>query len=482
MVARSGRAAAMFCHIGFLYLRWYVWRRVRGRDAAAALLERTHQRCAVIAREHFIAFEGVYIKVGQVISMMVGFLPDAYLNELEGLQDSVPAQPFEAIRRRVETEFGRPIGEAYSEFAREPVASASLGQVHMADLADGTPVAVKVQYPGIERIVTTDLFMLRVVMHVIGWIVPGFDAERIWHDISETIRMELVYRNEGRNAERIAAKFTDNPRVDFPAIIWDHTTDKVLTMQRMSGMKISDVDAITAAGIVPRDVIEILVNAYFKQLLVDGLYHADPHAGNFFVNPVDEDGVVKPRITFLDFGAVAEFPDEFRQGMKQVVHGYMIQDNSQIIAGMRTMGFEAAGGDERVFETAVRYYVDKLLHLNVEDFTQIDLTEFDLWTNLEDMQLSFRELARAFEVPRNWFYVERTLALLLGLCARLDPSVDAFLYGFPYAAQVVFDADPKLVSLWSGFAAPQAKTDPEDVAIDIPAAVADTAAAESESG
>ncbi|MFN8103993.1 MAG: AarF/UbiB family protein [Acidimicrobiia bacterium] len=452
MARRSIRAGWMFVGILAAYLVYLGWRRVVGREAAKSLSERTHRRGARRLHRGILRLEGVYIKIGQVLSMMTSFLPDAYLEELEGLQDSVPPRPFDAIAARVEAELGAPITTSFPRFEQRPVASASLGQVHFAAIADGTPVAVKVQYPGVERIVATDLAMIRLVVKVIGWFLEGLRSDRIYDDLSSTIRAELVYTNEGANAEAIAANFSDDDHVRFPAIVWDHTTDRVLTMERMEGRKITDVAGLRDDGIEPRDVIEKLVQSYFKQLLVDRLYHADPHPGNFFVTRhVD----AKPVITFLDFGAVAEFPDEFAEGMRTVVFGYMTRDDAKVIEGIKAMGFASIGGDEAVFETAVRHYLDKLLNLRIEDFSDIDLREFDVWRNLDEMELSFRDLTRSFEVPRHWFYVERTLALLLGLCARLDPKVDAFVYGFPYAVEFVFGSDSKLAALWGTTSAPR---------------------------
>ncbi len=468
MARRSVRAGFMFFTILADYLAYIVLRRVAGRTIGKARmeawLERTHVRCARRLHRGILRLEGVYVKIGQVISMMTSFLPDAYLKELEGLQDAVPPRPYERIKQRVEKELGGPIGRSYDTFAAEPVASASLGQVHFATLAGGEPAAVKVQYPGVERIVDTDLAMIRLVVRVIGFFLKGLHYERVYEDLSETVRGELVYTNEARNAERIAANFTDDDHVLFPGIVWDHTTDRVLTMERMAGRKITDVAGLRADGVEPRDVIEKLVNSYFKQLLVDRLYHADPHPGNFFVQRGED---AKPVITFLDFGAVAEFPDEFAEGMRTVVFGYMTQNDAKVIEGMRAMGFASAGGDEAIFEAAVRHYLDKLLHLRVEDFSNMDLSEFDVWRNLEQMEVSFRDLTRAFEVPRHWFYVERTLALLLGLCARLDPKVDAFLYGFPYAVEFVFGGNADLAAVW-GTASQPRTADPAPTASGAP--------------
>lgn len=459
MARRSVRAGWMFAGILAVYLVYLGLRQVAGRERMQPWLERTHRRGARRLHRGILRLEGVYVKIGQVLSMMTSFLPDAYLEELEGLQDSVPPRPFDAIRARVEAELGTPIATSFARFDESPVASASLGQVHLAELAGGRPVAVKVQYPGVERIVATDLAMIRIVVRVIGYFLEGLRSDRIYDDLADTIRAELVYTNEGANAEAIAANFADDDHVRFPAIVWDRTTDRVLTMERMDGRKITDVAGLRADGIEPRDVIEKLVQSYFKQLLVDRLYHADPHPGNFFVTRHAD---AKPVITFLDFGAVAEFPDEFAEGMRTVVFGYMTRDDAKVIEGIRAMGFASLGGDEAVFETAVRHYLDKLLNLEVEDFSNLDLREFDVWRNLDEMELSFRDLTRSFEVPRHWFYVERTLALLLGLCARLDPKVDAFLYGFPYAVEFVFGSDSKLAALWGTTNAPRGLTAPDE--------------------
>jgi ubiquinone biosynthesis protein len=448
---RSGRAVMMFSRILALYLAFLGVRRLVGRKRAKRIETWVHTRGARILHKGFLSLEGVYIKLGQFMSMLTGLLPDQYLDELQALQDAVPPRPYEAIKARIESELSKPIGEIFSEFDEEATASASLGQVHLGRLIDGREVAVKVQYPGIERVVRTDLGVVRLVARVVDLFLPELHYQNVYEDLKKTITRELDYENEGRNAEAIAKNFEDNPHIEFPSIYWEYTTSKVLCMERKRGIKILDVEAIEESGIRPIDVIEVLVQAYFKQLLVDGFYHADPHPGNFFVRKAP-DG--RPTIVFLDFGAVAEFPTEFKEGMRTVVYGYMLRDDKRVIEGMRQMGFEASGADEEVFEKAVRHYMDKLLHFAPEDFSQLDLREFDIRKNLEEMEVSFRELARAFQVPRNWFYVERTLTLLLGLCARLDPKVDAFLYGFPYAVEFVFGGDAKLAEIWGNLQDP----------------------------
>lgn len=442
---RATRAVLMFLRLLVLYLAFLGVRKVLGQKRTESLEHAVHRAGARTLHNGILRLEGVYIKLGQFMSMLTGFLPDEYLDELQALQDAVPPRPYSAVEERLRAEYGVSPMEVFELLEGTPVASASIGQVHLGVLKDGREVAVKVQYPGIERIVRTDLAVVRLVARVVDRLLPELQYMNVYDDLRTTVLRELDYLNEGKNAEAIARNFENDPRVEFPRIYWEHTTSKVLCMERKRGIKILDVEALEAAGIRPLDVIEVLVQAYFKQLLVDGFYHADPHPGNFFVRK-GRDG--KPIVVFLDFGAVAQFPAEFRDGMRTVVYGYMLRDDSKVIEGMRRMGFEAAGADEAVFEKAVRHYMDKLLHFAPEDFSKLDLSEFDLRKNLEEMQVSFRELARAFRVPRNWFYVERTLTLLLGLCARLDPKVDAFLYGFPYAVEFVFGGDVKLASIW----------------------------------
>jgi ubiquinone biosynthesis protein len=453
--ARMGRrsllALSMFTRILVLYVGLIVARRFVGRRRTERFEHLVHRLGARILHKGILRLEGVYIKLGQFMSMLTGLLPDEYLDELQALQDAVPPRPYASIEERLRAEYGKRVEEIFEHLEPTPVASASIDQVHLGILRDSREVAVKVQYPGIERVVRTDLAIVRLVARVVDWFLPELQYMNVYEDLRSTVLRELDYLNEGRNAETIAKNFEGNEQVEFPAIYWDYTTPKVLCMERKRGIKILDVEAIKEAGIRPIDVIEVLVQAYFKQLLVDGIYHADPHPGNFFVRKLD-DG--RPVIVFLDFGAVAEFPQEFRDGMRTVVYGYMTRDDAKVIEGMRRMGFEAAGADEQLFERAVRHYMDKLLHFAPQDFSKLDLSEFDLRKNLEEMQVSFRELARTFRVPRNWFYVERTLTLLLGLCARLDPKVDAFLYGFPYAVEFVFGGDSKLAAIWGNLKDP----------------------------
>lgn len=440
VLSRIVRAAVLFLGIAFEYALLALRRRLVGPERAERAAARVHRRCALRLRRGALRLAGVYIKVGQAVSMMTSFLPPVYVEELETLQDAVPPHPFEQIRATLEAELAAPVEEVFTAFDESPIASASFGQVHLARLrnGDGTDVAVKVQYPGLDRIVRADLWVVRQVLRVLEWFFPHSHYERLHHDLDQLLHRELDYEREGRNAETLAANFAGEDVVAFPAIHWKTTTTRVLTMERMQGVKITDVAGIRALGLDPAEVVRILVDGYLKQLLVDRTFHADPHPGNFLVRRRDAGG---PCVVFLDFGAVETIGPELATGMRHVVRGYMAKDATLVVEGIRTMGFRSAAGSDDVFDTAVRYYFEKVLDLDVKDYSRIDLSQFRILENLEEMRLSLRELTRVFQIPLSWFYVERTLLLLLELCALLAPTVNILEIGFPYLVRFVFSAD-----------------------------------------
>src|SRR4030043_1168355 len=292
-------------------------------------------------RSMAVQMGGVLIKVGQFLSARVGVLPEVVTTELAGLQDEVPSERFDDIQAVIETEFGTPLLDKYTEFDPTPLAAASLGQAILAKLrltneqaqkfdavdltSDGNqtidyPVVVKIQRPGIEKIIATDLAAIRTVG---GWIkryppinkrvnIPGLIAE-----FSRTLYEEIDYLAEGRNAETFAINFNDHSGVLVPKVIWSHTTKRVLTLQDVRGIKITDYDEITRAGINRADVAARLLDTYMKQIFEDGFFHADPHPGNLFVLPIgsEEDSGKQWKLVFVDFGMVGKVPESARRGL-----------------------------------------------------------------------------------------------------------------------------------------------------------------------
>jgi predicted unusual protein kinase regulating ubiquinone biosynthesis (AarF/ABC1/UbiB family) len=271
---------------------------------------------------------GLMIKLGQFFSTRVDLLPQAVTQELAGLQDEVQPVDFAELRREAEAEFGRPLEEIYESLDETPLAAASLGQVHCGRLAApaGRPpgahpqtVAVKIQRPGIEELVDTDLRALRRVIDIIKSLTDWekfADFDAIQREFSTIVHEELDYIHEGHNAETIAANLAGNQDVIIPRIFWEHTTRRVLTMEFEEGMKITDYEGLARAGVNQHSLAIMLLRIYIKQILVDGFFHADPHPGNLFVTPAG-------RIILIDFGMVGVISGKLREspGASHPGHG-----------------------------------------------------------------------------------------------------------------------------------------------------------------
>jgi len=256
------------------------------------------RKMAVGFRAMAIEMGGVMIKLGQFLSTRADVLPYEITSELTDLQDEVPAEPFESIRQIVEREYGTTIPEKFRQFAKQPLAAASLGQAHRAILHEEDAqkigfenVVVKVQRPDIDQIIETDLAALK---RVAGWVQKyrpisrRADIPALFREFAKTLYEEIDYQAEAQNAEAFAENFCERPGVCVPRIVWSHCTGRILVLEDVSAIKITDYDDITAAGIDRGEVAQRLIETYLQQIFVDGFFHADPHPGNLFVCPVPE--------------------------------------------------------------------------------------------------------------------------------------------------------------------------------------------------
>ena len=267
---------------------------------------------------------GLVIKAGQFASSRLDVLPKAITDELEALQDEVAPESFDLILRQLEGELGMPLEVAFSSIDETPLAAASLGQVYRAELSNSLAedfgrqsVVVKVLRPGIEAIVEVDLRALRKVgqwLSRIRLVSRRTDAPAIVEEFAKVSLDEIDYFQEASNLERFAANFADDPRVGTPEVIWERTSRRVLTLEDVTAIKISDVDGLNSAGISPSAVAAELARITFEQIFTFGFFHADPHPGNIFISKavaaVDSEPTFK--ITFIDFGMMGEIRDEMR--------------------------------------------------------------------------------------------------------------------------------------------------------------------------
>jgi ubiquinone biosynthesis protein len=424
------------------YLSVRLQARFRSASAIQRILARKHVRNARRIERAIIQLQGLFIKVGQLISIMTNFLPPEFREQLEGLQDQVPPRPYPDIERRIREEFdGKSPDELFASFERTPVASASIGQVHLARLRDGDKVAVKVQYPDIESIVRSDLATLRRIFSIVGHFVRYDGLDEVYREIRAMIVAELDFRAEAENASRIAANFARRREVAFPQPIAGLCTARVLTTRFEEGCKVSDLAGLERAGIDRKRLAQQVVELYCQQIFTDGMYHADPHPGNLLVRQQpDGSGLC---VVFLDFGAVAEISPEMRMGIAELIQGGLAGDTSRIVRAMKQMGFIARGADDRVFDRVVEYFHSRFQEeISLESFNLRDI-KFDPQKSLENladlrrMDISLRELTSSFHVPKEWILLERTLLLLVGLCTVLDPAMNPMTVIRPYLERFV---------------------------------------------
>lgn len=424
----------------FRVIASYLWLSFKGRLWGKAYKDQhladVHRRNAKRVESTILVLQGVFIKVGQLLSILANFLPEEFRSELEGLQDQVPPRPYAEIARRIEQDLGKKVSELYAEFDEEPIASASLGQVHKARTKDGRLVAVKVQHHDIDRIVKLDLRTIRRILGIVQWFVPIQGLDGYYHQIKELLGQELDFVREADSVERIAKNFEKDPRVRFPVPVRELSTRRVLTSTFVEGVKVGDVARIDAMGIDRKDLANRLVRAYCQMIFVDGVYHADPHPGNLMV---DGDG----NLVLLDFGATAELSQAMREGIPEFLEGVIRRDTDRLVKAMRKMGFLSRTSDEAMSEKIIEYFHRrfqeevKLESLNLKDIKIDPQRGLENLLDLRKMNVGLKELSGVFHIPKDWVLLERTILLVYGSCSQIDPELNPMAIIKPYLHEFV---------------------------------------------
>lgn len=315
--------------------------------------------------------QGLLIKTGQLLGTRPDVLPQAYVDVLSRLHDEVPPEPFDVIRAHVERELGRTLEEVFSEFEERPVASASLAQVHRAVLHDGRVCAVKVQYPGIEKIVDIDLDNLSFFIGVLNKLDRSMDYRFVAAEMRQTIPKELDFINEGHNAERVAKDFADVEDVVVPKIYWDYTSRRVLTMEFIDGVKVTDTAGLERLGIEKSDVAKILVHTFAEMIVRNGFFHADPHPGNLMALP-------GPKLVLLDFGQAKDLGPEFRDTLVRFTKTLLSGDMKAMGEAFRELGFRTKKDDAEGYEQLGDAYIGQVarrMHETGEGYAKIEQFE-----------------------------------------------------------------------------------------------------------
>jgi len=409
---------------------------------------RTKRMRSFAQRFHVLAVElgGLMIKVGQFLSSRLDVLPPEITKELEGLQDEVPPVPFPAIRALAEAELGAPLGQVFASVEEVPIAAASLGQAHRAQLLPANAadaglhsVVVKVQRPGIEAIVDVDLAALRKVG---GWlshvrlVSARADIPALVEEFAQTSFEEIDYLHEAANAERFAADFADDNRVDVPAVAWEWSTRRVLVLEDVTAIKITDAVALRAAGIDPAQVAPAFAAVMFDQLFSNGFFHADPHPGNIFVTPVTEPSAGHPwKLTFIDFGMMGEVPPGTRRGLRKLLIAAASRDGKGLVSAISDVGVLVPSADRTELERAMTQLFARFGGMGFAELREVNQREF------LEFAVEFGDLVRSlpFQLPENFLLIIRAMSLTSGVCSSLDERFNLWDSVEPYAARLLRD-------------------------------------------
>ncbi|MEH2380998.1 MAG: AarF/ABC1/UbiB kinase family protein [Nostoc sp.] len=398
---------------GFIFrLKWDEW-----QDQ----VEQNKGKRAIQLRELLTGLGPTFIKVGQALSTRPDLIRKDFLEELIKLQDQLPPFDNAIAYQIIETELDRPIHESFSELSPNPVAAASLGQVYRGRLVSGEEVAVKVQRPNLHPVITRDLYLMRWAA---GWLAPwlplnlGNNLTLIVDEFGTKLFEEIDYINEGRNAEKFASNFRNDPQVKVPGIYWRYTNTHVLTLEWINGFKLTDTKRIREAGLDPEAIIEIGVTSGLQQLLEHGFFHADPHPGNLFAIP---DG----RMAYIDFGMMDQLEETTKETLVDALVHLVNKDYTDLAEDFVKLGFLTPDTDICPIIPALEAVLGNAIGKNVGDFNFKTITD------------EFSELMYEypFRVPAKFALIIRSLVTQEGIALSLNPNFKIVEVGYPYIAR-----------------------------------------------
>ena len=349
-----------------------------------------------------------FIKLGQILSTRGDLLPPEYLVELRKLQDSAPPVPFEDIERTLVAELGKSIEILFARFDHKPLAAASIGQAHAATLWDGTEVVVKIRRPKVVEQVNEDLEILKELAETASrhsHFADRYDLTGLVEEFSQTLRSELDYIREGHSAERFAANFAADPYIHVPRIFWEATTSRVLTLERIRGVKINDLAALDEQGTDRRWLAQYATNVVLKMVCEDGFFHADPHPGNFFIE-------ANGAIGLIDFGMAGVLDERTQELLADLLIAINHQDADRLVDVFLDLGVTR----QRIDRASVRHDIERLL----STYWELPLGELKVTALLNDVYSVMRR--HRLHLPPNLALLLKTVIMIEGLGVSLDPE------------------------------------------------------------
>ncbi|CAN1224437.1 Protein ACTIVITY OF BC1 COMPLEX KINASE 8, chloroplastic [Linum grandiflorum] len=404
-------------------------------------------------KESILRLGPTFIKIGQQFSTRVDILAQEYVDQLSELQDQVPPFPSETALSIVEEELGAPVEDIFDRFDYEPIAAASLGQVHRARLK-GQEVVLKVQRPGLKDLFDIDLKNLRVIAEYLQKVDPKSDgAKRDWvaiyDECANVLYQEIDYTKEAANAEQFANNFKDMAYVKVPNIVWEYTTPQVLTMEYVPGIKINKVKALDQLGLDRKRLGRYAVESYLEQILSHGFFHADPHPGNIAVDDVNGG-----RLIFYDFGMMGSISPNIREGLLEVFYGVYEKDSDKVLQAMVQMGVLVPTGDMTAVRRTAQFFLNSFEERLAAQRREREIANAELGfkkplSKEEKLEKKKQRLAaigedllsiagdQPFRFPATFTFVVRAFSVLDGIGKGLDPRFDITEIAKPYALELL---------------------------------------------
>ncbi|MCC5648721.1 AarF/ABC1/UbiB kinase family protein [Nostoc sp. XA013] len=380
---------------------------------------------AVWIRNTLLDLGPTFIKVGQLFSTRADIFPVEYVDELAKLQDKVPAFSYEQVEATIEKELGKKIPELFHNFEPIPLAAASLGQVHKAVLHSGESVVVKVQRPGLKKLFEIDLQILKGITRYFQnhpkW-GRGRDWLGIYEECCRILWEEIDYLNEGRNADTFRRNFRGYDWVNVPKVYWRYATSRVLTLEYLPGIKISQYEALEAAGLDRKAIARQGAQAYLLQLLNSGFFHADPHPGNIAISATGA-------LIFYDFGMMGRIKSNVREGLMQTLFGIAQKDGDRVVQSLIDLGAIAPTDDMGPVRRSVQYMLDHFMDKPFENQSVAAISD-DLY------EIAYNQ---PFRFPATFTFVMRAFSTLEGVGKGLDPEFNFMEVAKPYAMQLMTD-------------------------------------------
>ena len=371
-----------------------------------------------------------YIKIGQALSTRPDVVPPSYLEELTTLQDKIPSFPNEVAFRFIEEELGTRPEEIYAELSPQPIAAASLGQVYKGRLKTGEEVAVKVQRPGLNRRISLDIYIMRLLA---GFVQDNFKQVRsnlrsIIDELAERIFEETNYNQEGRNADKFQELYGYIEEIYVPKIYWEYTGKRVLTMEWITGIKLTDVEAVQAQGIDATHLVEVGVECSLRQLLEHGFFHADPHPGNLLA-------MADGRLAYLDFGMMSRIKPYQRYGLIEAVVHLVNRDFESLAEDYVKLDFLTPDTNLQPIVPALANVFGNALGATVAELNFKSITD----------QMSAMMYEFPFTVPAYYALIIRSMVTLEGIAIGIDPEFKVLSKAYPYIAKrLLTDPAPEL--------------------------------------